>query len=247
MRIISPFKDYYDTAQEHVRDDLPRYIRVTKSYPLNCSAQARTPEHANIIAPGERLLALYLAMPRCLGMSSGLIAFCGKLYPFYVSAYYDDGRYHREVLHTPDKYIAHILKMKELGDLHGGIGKDEARKLISAFEAKPRSEWDRDLSRFNWETYSKKYPTLGDNIFRAFDAPVLLVLQEAFQVNPCLRPFNLAARVPPYEAYQEIDMFLGNNLAKQEDPSSSMTDALKIHAHGFDKWSFRKPPSEKKK
>jgi hypothetical protein len=34
-------------------------------------------------------------------------------------------------------------------------------------------------------------------------------------------------------------MYLGNNLAKQVDPSVNFSDELKINAAGFDKFSFR--------
>lgn len=54
-------------------------------------------------------------------------------------------------------------------------------------------------------------------------------------------------QVDPYTAYQELDMFLGNNLVFQEDPDAHLTDDLKIHYKGFDKtYGFRRRPKENK-
>jgi len=64
--------------------------------------------------------------------------------------------------------------------------------------------------------------------------------------NPCLADLDFFKVVSPFEAYQEISMFLGNELAKQEDPAPARDKDL-IAAHGFDKFSFRKegPPKRK--
>lgn len=51
-----------------------------------------------------------------------------------------------------------------------------------------------------------------------------------------------------FTAYQMIAQYISNNLARQEDPPP-LSDKLKVQAHGFDKWSFRKdtPPTRKNK
>ncbi len=58
--------------------------------------------------------------------------------------------------------------------------------------------------------------------------------------NPRLSEFGFARMVDPMTAFQRLSMFIGNNLTTHEDPDIVMTDELKVHANGFDKWSFRK-------
>lgn len=64
--------------------------------------------------------------------------------------------------------------------------------------------------------------------------------------NPCLKNYSFAKIMPPTEAFQQLSMYLGNNLAKQVDPLP-LDDKHRIIAHGMDKWSFRNPDPPKRK
>jgi hypothetical protein len=67
---------------------------------------------------------------------------------------------------------------------------------------------------------------------------------DVFIKNPILKEFDFQKIVNPYEAMQEIEMYIGrlaeNNLPKM--PVGS--DKVIAESKGFDKWSFRKIPEK---
>lgn len=54
-----------------------------------------------------------------------------------------------------------------------------------------------------------------------------------------LKTIGFAAAVDPWQAYQQIDMWLGSVLAKDEDNMVKLSDKELIDKHGFNKASFR--------
>lgn len=49
-----------------------------------------------------------------------------------------------------------------------------------------------------------------------------------------------------YTAYSEIEMWVGGVLSGSDRPMVELSDDMKAAKHGYDKWSFRKPPEERK-
>lgn len=54
-----------------------------------------------------------------------------------------------------------------------------------------------------------------------------------------LKAIGFARVIDPWQAYQQIDMWLGSQLAKEEDNMVKLSDKELIAKHGFDKVSFR--------
>lgn len=60
-------------------------------------------------------------------------------------------------------------------------------------------------------------------------------------LNPRLSDFNFVTVLDPYSAIQELNMFLGNDLAQDVQPKMPVgSDKVIAESKGFDKWSFRK-------
>jgi hypothetical protein len=58
--------------------------------------------------------------------------------------------------------------------------------------------------------------------------------------NPSgLKDIHFASVVPPWEAYQEIEMYLGTILVNDADKMINVSDDVKLGKYGFDKWSFK--------
>jgi hypothetical protein len=58
--------------------------------------------------------------------------------------------------------------------------------------------------------------------------------------NPSgLKDIHFASVVPPWEAYQEIEMYLGTILVNDADKMVNVSDKVKLGKYGFDKWSFK--------
>lgn len=57
--------------------------------------------------------------------------------------------------------------------------------------------------------------------------------------NARLKDYGFQKIFDPYQAFQQLEMFLGN-LASPQTPIPKMTDVQKRDSHGFDTWSFKK-------
>jgi len=212
MKIVSKFKDYYDSVGAKDRDPVPFYDRTTKE--INVYESERSSE-LNAIKPVTNLMRM---MPPSSFSRRGVLAFCGALYPFYTGG---------------DRYYWDCEKIMPREDKH-----------------KYR------LNKKSWQKFlvdSSGLAALDASMWIYFKTPVFLLLEEggwshsrnSFFLNPRLYKLNFAKKVNPYTAYQEIDMFLGNNMATQEDPNANVTDALKAHYTGHDgKYSFKTPPRQ---
>jgi len=67
-------------------------------------------------------------------------------------------------------------------------------------------------------------------------------------INPCLKEYNFFTQYDAYQAFQEISMFIGGVLPRQEPDTVDVSEACKVHSKGFDSWTFRKKgPNSKKK
>lgn len=67
-----------------------------------------------------------------------------------------------------------------------------------------------------------------------------------FIINPNLSDYEFYRIFDSFQAFQEIQMFLGGVLGNHEKEIIEVADKYKIEQHGFDKWSFRKESESKK-
>jgi len=111
------------------------------------------------------------------------------------------------------------------------------------------------------------YGNLADNIndvlnydamhlFREFKTPVFVYSDDPHDsvlldrrryrwakkiiLNPILNDFNFYSEFDSFQAFQEIQMFIGGVLGCNEKDIIEVADKYKIAQHGFDKFSFRK-------
>lgn len=59
-------------------------------------------------------------------------------------------------------------------------------------------------------------------------------------VNPCLKDIQFDKFMDGFQAFQELDRFISNELAPTDNRVVTIPDVLKAESHGFDKFSFRK-------
>lgn len=99
-----------------------------------------------------------------------------------------------------------------------------------------------------WSKYKEFYDTVkslkSDELFIANQAPIVIVELNGDKSkatwNGFLKPYNFVRIVDPFQAFQKIEMFLGN-MAAPEKPIPPRTDLERLQSHGFDKKvSFRK-------
>jgi hypothetical protein len=69
--------------------------------------------------------------------------------------------------------------------------------------------------------------------------------EPVWRVNPAnLRSMEFYKALDAFTAHQELSMWIGGVLSGLARPMVAITDdRVKAAKHGFDEWSFRKPPS----
>lgn len=268
MRIISDFKDYYDSAQGFGTDPNLLYVRKLESFEfvtrfsISNERKARMPRDLDEILriPLDRVRQLPHSIVQRIGkfdakypeipIAAKLIGFCGFLHP----AIEIDGT----TFYATDQISS---QLSEVYLKRFGIDR-EALETSLARKAGKRGRWywgPDPLSHDSWLEVTKDF--LGkrfDEIFVALELPAFkveyLALNKRLSVdkirctlNPFLKADEFQKIKGPAEAFQEISMYLGNQLARQPDPASDIPDEIRRDEKGFDKWSFRRHKEEDKK
>lgn len=217
MRLIKKFQDYYDSAVGYSIDPNIVYVRESKFIPLDRNEWQET---------FSKLVGHYRGSTDW-NITYHIIGFCGVLYPLvHVEfSYYKP----RAVIETTEEHIFYTF-----GD-------------YKAWRQDGDSKWaSREVQEF-FEQFSGKRM---DEKFVELEAPVFVVQRDpddtSYQrelgilTNPCLKDWNFFRIKDAYTAFQEISMYLGNQLV-QEKKVDEIADKYRIAGHGFDKQSFRNP------
>jgi hypothetical protein len=249
MRIVSKFRDYYDSAQGYGADPKLAYIRETKELTL------KEPYWSQRMGPDDRKLNAAMNWfrdklpPSYTYYDRGVVGFCGKAYPFYRAVRYTDEPMTvtaKKTLYSFDAII-HYLETTPT------FRPAEVREQIAQLKSTKYHRYSGNLNAAHWKVYQEKFnPVLPDDVFRQFNAPVVAFWENVggtpmLVINPILREYDFASQVDPYRAFQELSMYVGNNLVTQKDPNPPIPDDLKAQSKGFDEWSFRRHKTESKK
>ena len=126
-----------------------------------------------------------------------------------------------------------------------------------ALENKICSQWDFGHSRWWSGKYTKFKEQKTDSLLELFhkhQTPLFLIStikdsnkKQKLTINPSLMAFDFHRIKDTYTAYQDIFQYVAGTLNKKENEMVEISNADKIHKHGFDKFSFRKLPAKKKK
>jgi hypothetical protein len=161
----------------------------------------------------DRLMAAM--MPRITGIERGVIGFCGRLFPLYIVG-----------SHVCFHQAALVAATDE------GVFVDDwgypVHGVARAIE---------DLGP-EWGYMRQR---IDDAPFIAFRAPVLWRRDRELVANPILKALQFQTQVDVYSAWQELSMFLGNNMVSASTvPPRPISDAERAETKGFDKkTSFR--------
>ena len=97
--------------------------------------------------------------------------------------------------------------------------------------------WHRDIPDFN--SYFRKYNVPIFTVKVA--SSIISEWSPKLVLNPKLKDLEFYRIKDAFTAYQEIDMYLHNELANPDNPHiDPIPDQLRAESHGFDKYSFRK-------
>jgi hypothetical protein len=240
VRILSKFHDYYDTALGHGLDPdrlysrAPRRLRLEPRFWPGSPAVIPTSKF-NWSQRGARSLTL---------------GFCGQHYPLWMPF---DWPFDEESL-TAHIREASCLTLEEA--IEAQVAADEDREDSRRY----RKHW-ADQLRVRMKDHDRRVREAPEDArpFRFLQSPVYAMIayggswyHEAGELdivtNPRLVNLGFERTLDAYSAFQEIAVFLANELARPDDaPLTTGGDDVVARSKGFDEASFRNAkPGQKK-
>jgi len=202
MRIISPFKDYYDSVTSLMYDSELIYVRREEA-----------------IKDGESILEKipWDIYSQNFDIHFFIIGFCGNFFPGLTVKEFPQAN--KEIIYHVDSNLYKDLSLKFGRQLNRSF-----RPLLNSF---------------------KDYR--NDEIFIANETPIIVFKGDGYlnrgkpkvTKNNNLRPYKFFRVKDPFQAHQDISMYLGGMARKTVEPKSLSDDDLR-DKKGFDKYSFRK-------
>lgn len=216
MRIISSFRDYYDTVQAYDADRETLFLRE--------QSKVEIPE-GTLELDTKWFNSFNRFYPRVVG-------FCGKLYNFYwfndtVKAHGKHPEYKIEgaiqYVYNKDEII-HNLSLTREGKKELEDKRFEKKLKLQNFNIIDIPE---SLRQYNPIFYAKRKDGFKDEIL----------------LNPILSKLTFYRIKDVATAYQEIRMWIENQ-AVPEKPIPYIDDVTMAEAKGFNRFSFRKDKSK---
>lgn len=229
MVISSKFRDYYDQVQALGHDASLTYQRHQEVLVGPAVAPLGPLE------PLARRIRQHRPEFMVDGFSAVVVGFCGKL---YLAAHQLAGAAETSALasNRPFFYEEAALR-KAFPDL-------DAPKDISFYDAHGQDPNISTLGYYGPEEAA--FLQLGVPVFVLETSDTFINLTETgpgytLTKNPCLRDYEFFRVLGAYEAYQELETYLGNTLVNAAPRPRPVADSTVIDRHGFDpKMGFRK-------
>ncbi len=253
MHIISKFHDYYDSAMGLGVDRSLVYNRVQEPGEFITGAprwgyDVKKESHRVGYNPSDVVTIESWVVP---------VIFCGKLYKRGIA----DVTTRNPAIGT-GAYVPSTVTQRYTADSRKAVLARvyAEHRLNEKTEEKPRySRWyglkDDRVTFTEWANARDWIP-----VHIAEGCPVFLIRnltqEESYarrgkwnegpvyriERNPNLKEVGFYQDKDAYTAFQELSMFLGGVMGSSGRPMVQLSDK-EVHAkHGFDKWSFRKPP-----
>jgi hypothetical protein len=213
MKLHSDFQDYYDKAIGYGVDEKVHYNRFQKTVDIHLKTSADRPIHRR----------------------SGILGFCGTLYPFIQISRYDkkhdfdylddyDGRVVEEFYaFSVEEYREKEEKWSDYSDDFDFVDNSRRIKLKQFFVDWSISD-DSIFLEYQVPTWRMQFYPTGSNAL----------------LNPNLREIGLERMKDSVTVFQEISMYIANIIVEQK-PIAVVDDKHRIEQHGFDvKASFRR-------
>ncbi len=252
MKIISPFKDYYDyMAYIYGIDDKHVYFRP-KTFTLPDSVVSTNPDFPQY----QQIPISYSHMKSDVHMGILVWESCNRFYDLYDPLIISFCGYPIPVIFDKQKEKYSVATADVWAEIHSNIYKDpdtlkRCQNLLKLYQN----------TRFNKQNMIPQFKTRSNSLIklsRLLKQPVFIapsfkeypkgihsestIVTFASLEIPMLSKYGFTSVLSPEQAYQELDYFIGNlmNESPDLDPPVEVSDKDKIVQHGFDlKTSFR--------
>ena len=159
------------------------------------------------------------------------IAFCGKFWIVFTVT--------RKKLEWPGN--DEVFHCYDLASLNKLVLEQDGKDLFEERKERWHNKWSWPL-RLHKQAIAVR--DMGAEATLA-KCPILLVDDQRWvTINPCLREYDFAKVVDPWQAFQELSMFMGN-IAAPDNVPVTIADKDRVYQHGFDmQYGFRTRPKE---
>ncbi len=246
MRLISKIHDYYDGVVGSTSSDRTyTFVRETRQLP---SIDQKHGWRQATMIQGH----YFEGNKNTYEFRYGIMGFCGKLHPFIQST--EQSRDFlkpaiEDVFYTFDQVLQRYPNIEEF----------KKKRLYNDDMAAQMKRWLADGTIKSWHTVDeplKSSMLLG--LFAKEKIAYFVVYgtccrqngyidKVAIELYPVLEKYKFFRVHDAYQTFQQIEMYLTNELVKRDEINIIIPDDLKAQSKGFDKWSFRKMPKDKKK
>ena len=236
IKIYSKFNDFYDHVGFYSKDDR---VWVRKTQTLNLSSSS---SKLDLLSKKLKDFLIEAVNTKPSPNTSHIdydmdytivVGFCGKLYLCILS--------HKKICCVTELHKAYDNYTEYTANQKTKIGIKFRWSLNYLFSEKGFNDWKSQYSN---------HPNLRQ-IFSDINSPVFLLRRSnnkiILTINPCLKDYKLQNVFHPFMAHQEIDMYLGNELANSEDKTLERSQELIRDSKGFNDWSFKQQGPKKRK
>jgi len=249
MKIVSPFKDYYDCMQKYGQDESLTYIRSPEKFKYY--------QDKDFIPGTTDIKWGFGGVNYCncdwAYFNTIVIGFCGKVYPIVEV---------NLTISYPYK-TKYIVKTKDLDDfVVENLNKRQIEKYFNNKKPKYNYGISSGATHKNINFFFEKFKEREndfESIFIAKRCPIFVGIHSdpehyirgrkmpTITFNGMLNKYHFFRIVPTETAYQEIQMYLGGVLGVGNPSIPEVSNEDLIEAKGFDlKKSFRKPKQKNK-
>ena len=237
MKIHSKFYDYYDKMKCHTfcGEDMA-FVRKTEEIEVELEKfrEFRHYRDYDVVRNEE--------------IEHFLIGFCGHYYLCLVKSNDDKG------VRKPNYHY----NMDEILDIKY-VKESVARQKWFGFGVNYHNKTSEQILEIANKKFVEKEQTCNDelkiyDLFKKHNTPILIIKphpddRNKYIVikNPNLMEIQFSKIKDGFQTYQEIDMYLGNELCPRDDPDQITDSDVLAKSHGFNEWSFRKTPGENTK
>jgi hypothetical protein len=246
MKIISKFKDYYDSVSRYGVDETQHYLRITNEisfdndlhdyfYQKNYRIKNNLPYFQKIdFGIKNQYSKNPIIEKHAIKFDFYIIGFCGKIYPCIKTYSYDDKSI--EFVYSYDDLIKFVTNCKNTVLRESFLNENHK---IKYYYNKPNPTKYKNFFGFSNEKLN--------NLFIKENIPVFIVdlSEEKIYSNPCLKDFGFFKAKEPFTTYQDIFNYISGVLPDSQREIIEVSNDVKIHKAGFNEWSFRKEPKGK--
>jgi len=167
----------------------------------------------------------------------GIIGFCGKLYPFYYKQITEKEMY--------ISYDRTFIEKKEIETIYNYTTSKNEYKIVDRYRDKHTWYSGNSIYKDIWNEQSYK------ELFLKYKTPIFVIKyenrKETLTINSSLKEYKFFRNFNTTQTFQEIEMFISNDLANDMMKIPDRTNEEIGTSKGFDEYSFRNAKKKPKK